>query len=220
MATLRLFSSLMKGSEMSFDYEPEFQWQEDAACRFQPYTLFEIADKHSPISIGLSGTEIKELNDANFERAQEICNTCPVKGTCLETAEKEDFDWSVRGGLLPIRYNPVPQGRPEGTTRKEEYKTTKTIARGVKCRKGGHDEWQFQGGHRWRCIPCRDAYNAGRPRNPKPEAERFTRGVQCKFGHDDWVYVNKEKTKRRCYICRRDADALQAEKKRDAKLLP
>jgi hypothetical protein len=201
MATLRLFSSLMKGSEMSFDYEPEFQWQEDAACRFQPYTLFEIAGNDSKISEGLTEVEVKDLNDANFKRAKEICNTCPVWDMCYTTAELSDFDWSVRAGILPGRYNPNPKGRPpQGVPFK--------ASEDGRCSKG-HDAWKvYPDGHR-RCRTCKNLRdgvneNAWHPSPDKP----------CKRGHEGhWGTKASTKTLE-CKECRREDSSKGNEKRR------
>lgn len=190
---LRMVSAYAKGSETPFSTEKPYNWREDAACEFQPPELFEIADRFSPISKGLSlevdpreegsnridvGKAIKDLNADNFKRAQEICGTCPVWHSCYAEADVEDFQWTVRAGILPTKYNPVHQGRPV-----DDYK---------ECPKG-HSKKRRSDGKGWYCQPCinekaveRRKKNGSPP--PIQPREKFSRGKLCKKGeHDLWM---------------------------------
>lgn len=103
-------------------HHPEYIWQDDAACAFQPSTLFEVAEEGSEIAKGLSPAEISDLNSANFERAGEICASCPVFDECAEDMTTGDFLYVFRAGHAPDLFiddrslTPrKPVGRPKGS---------------------------------------------------------------------------------------------------------
>lgn len=152
---------MTKGSEFQWDHDSEFQWQEDAACRFQPYTLFEIASPEDAIAEGLDVNEIKDLNDANFKRAGEICSTCPVFSECDTSASKADFAWTFRAGKVPSNFNPNLAGRPASEhvvslVRPKNYKKRNNPHK--PCRNCGVKEWyekkKSNGSIVYRCHNC------------------------------------------------------------------
>ena len=211
MTQMSLMNFFKKGAEAPFEHEAEFKWQEDAACRFQPHTLFEIASKDSPIAYGLTVNEIKDLNEANFDRAKEICNTCPVFDLCYTSAEESDFDWTVRAGILPVKYNSTPQGRPlKGDP--------------SKCPKG-HSNWKLRPGEHGgrRCITCHSEASRLRRREKNPEGIDPTkpslvgtaRGKLCKYNHDSWV-KRKGDYGYDCLTCRRERNLRNQQARREA----
>lgn len=194
---LRMVSAYSKGSELQFEHDRPWHWKDDAACAFQPPSLFELASFDSPIAEGIAlevdpseenpreidaKKAIKDLNAANFERAIEICNTCPVLRQCKEDAEPEDFYWTVRAGLMPALYNPTGQGRPSLADLESRS-----------CPEG-HPMHRVSG--RWRCKACNNAKAEAKRREdgvqPAVRRETVARGKKCGKGlHDEWVMTNQ-----------------------------
>lgn len=195
MAGMSILNMLKKGSEMPFDHDSEFMWQEDAACRFQPYTLFQIASLEDAIAEGLTESEIKDLNEANLTRAKEICNTCPVWDECYTSADPSDFDWTMRAGIMPTRLNLTLQGRPR-KPKAVKGGFQKVVDITQPCLRG-HFEWvERSDGHGHRCRGCR------RDPNAKPRKEIETNHERpCPEGHFDWRLVQRAGRKDR-YLCR------------------
>lgn len=212
MAQMSMLNILKKGSEMPFDHEPEFRWQEDAACRFQPYTLFEIASLDSAISEGLNVNEIKDLNNTNLSRAQEICNTCPVWDMCYTTARSEDFEFTMRAGIFPTRLNATKQGRPSGAALRSSGKPV--IARGKVCNKCQHDDWITDGkvkgtdADKYRCRICRNARRSG----GTPPRKFNDPSQVCDGGHDlsNW-HRRSDQDGWRCLECDRNKSRARRE---------
>lgn len=197
---LRMVSAYSKGSELQFEHDRPWHWKDDAACAFQPSSLFELADTFSPISEGIvpSGDDpvpaIKDLNTVNFERALEICASCPVLNQCEEDAEPGDFRWTVRAGRLPVAYNAALAGRP--------VVTSKTCGEGHEMTK--------RPGNGWYCLPCQNekakARRRGEGSGPRKPKKIFSRGKLCRKGeHDSW-FVNAS-GKNACHPCKVRADA-------------
>lgn len=127
-----------------WETEKAWIWQDDAACAFQPPTLFEVAFEGDPVAEGLAVNEIKDLNAANLEAAKKICDSCPVRHLCYSNSSEDDFQFTMRAGIMPLRYNETPQGRP----RKDAEPAPKVDA----CKRG-HEDWTTKNGRR-RCRTC------------------------------------------------------------------
>lgn len=208
----------IRRAHIQTELEPEFQWQEDAACRFQPHTLFEIASADDAIAEGIvpdgndPQNELTDLNVANFERAVQICNTCPVKQTCLDEANPDDFLWTIRGGKLPINFNPNKQGRPPG-------RYGKVGPNGVRiCKNCGEEQAGVKPNGGLFCKPCKytRTNEAARKRRAAGgekkgrTAKIVKRGRLCKNNHDEWTErpSRGRAVKFECYRCRRDRDTI------------
>lgn len=84
----------------------EYVWTDDANCQGSDPTLFQVSQfgdpevshipKENPYLLG-------KYNRDKIELAKSICEGCPVRATCLETASTSDLHWSVRGGQTPKR---------------------------------------------------------------------------------------------------------------------
>lgn len=205
---LRQAHSYYKSSEADFETEKAWIWQDDAACAFLPPTMFEVAFMGDPIAEGLTEEELKDLNSANLEAAAKVCSTCPMKGACAETASPEDFKFTMRAGKMPTSFSPAKRGRPA----KE------------RCPKDHDPNWGFKSGTKYRtCLTCRaeqaHARNIARRANsPKVELVKGeSRGVTCKFNHDEWVKDHSNGGRWwRCVPCRRERNKRNARKRREA----
>lgn len=76
-------------------------WHEEAACSTYDWYLFELIDYDNSIAAGLSFAQLWSFNQRNHELGRSICETCPVKATCLKEAGHEDTRWTMRGGEGP-----------------------------------------------------------------------------------------------------------------------
>lgn len=220
---LRMVSAYSKGSEMQFGHERPYHWKEDAACAFQPYSLFELASFDSPISDGISlevdpseenpkeldkMQAIRDLNADNFKKAQEICNSCPVWHECYQDAQEDDFEWTVRAGILPTKYNPTRQGRPRKADKYDEH--------GVPlCKKCGTPKEGIRSDRGRFCKPCKSQQTMEAARlkraassKPRPTTELFELGKKCGSGHDEWALRSKKKPDGPfyCMPCKRKND--------------
>lgn len=128
---------------MDYESEPEYIWQDDAACAFQPHTLFEVATVESRISEGLTELEILDLNKANFVRAKEICDSCPVLAECEAATTGADRKHTFRAGVYPTSLSFNSRGRP-----KKEKKDLDS-----ECPKG-HRDYAYDGRGKLYCMEC------------------------------------------------------------------
>lgn len=155
--------------------EVQYIWQDDAACLFSPPELFEY--------------EV----DRDYSEARKDCNKCPVWHLCYQTAEPEDFQWTMRAGVEPWGNSAPPlKAEPREYVREREV-----VSRGKECQKG-HDQWVARGDGNYRCKPCQKANNLkqnekrkGERTGPTRTREGFSRGKQCQYGHDSWFVRNK-----------------------------
>lgn len=202
MVRMDFLTMMTKGSEFQWDHDSEFQWQEDAACRFQPYTLFEIASSGDAIAEGLNDSEIKDLNSANFERAGEICSTCPVFAECRDNATVEDFYFTFRAGRIPVGFNPNPKGRPlKGDAVASRPDGT------APCVTCGEFQWLLRKdrGHYY-CGNCESIRRKAQRAGNKPERVRQAIDPEkpCKNGHLEWTERKDLPGHYYCRGCRRD----------------
>jgi hypothetical protein len=84
----------------------EYVWTDDAACRDTNPELFQVSEATDPGLEGIGTQELRQYNLDKVEQAKQICESCPVKKTCLSRAEPTDLYWSVRGGETPTRLIP------------------------------------------------------------------------------------------------------------------
>lgn len=211
-------ATLLRDITATYQHDPEYIWQDDAACAFQPHTLFEVAREGDPITKGLTSlAEIQDLNETNLRAGQKICNTCPVWDLCYTSANPGgkgaigDFDYTMRAGIMPKRHNVTPLGRP---------------AKSQTCPKGHVDWGTDNNGHR-RCNTCtheRSVFQAERQKalraaegRTKRQLEGVQRGVECKYGHDQWKpRAAKQRGSWHCIPCKRASDAEYKRKVREA----
>lgn len=206
----------LKGREMPFDLDSEFMWQEDAACRFLPWSMFEIASSGDAIAEDMTEGEIKDLNATNFEAAKKACNKCPVFTECYTSADEADFEWTVRAGITPTRFNPTRQGRPKNPIsliRPKGYKKANNPHR--PCRKCNEMDWYKKvkpsGNIVYRCAEC--------DRRRKGATKRIPIDVTApclKCGELDWgVRRDGEREYPACKACMRDKKNRAYWKKKD-----
>lgn len=210
MVTMDFFTVLKKGTEMQFDHESAYTWQEDAACRFLPWSMFEIASRDSKISEGMTEKEIKDLNATNFKAADKACGKCPVIADCYSSTEDGDHLYTFRAGIVPLNFNPTPQGRPSGATTGGG-----SLQLGRDCKKCSNDDWYSRGKEkngkiRYNCRVCKNA-----ARRESTERRQYVNPEEpCKNGHAASEWVKSEKSSWRCRGCiREDSRAYRAKVK-------
>lgn len=76
---------------------PSESWRHRAACAGMDPRIFEVADLDTHPDLDYS--VIKEINKANRKVAMAVCDGCPVKTECLDSATHEDRKHTIRGGL-------------------------------------------------------------------------------------------------------------------------
>lgn len=118
-------------------------WQQEAACQGADVNLFILVDLDHPEGLLRDVNARKALTVSNFEKAGELCDGCPVRAACLESASEEDLEWTFRAGLYPKRFSAVKAGRPRGDAREGETGKFK----GCKA----HDNKGSDG----RCLTCK-----------------------------------------------------------------
>lgn len=199
MAGISAVGRLIKGAEMSFDHDSEFMWQEDAACRFMPYTMFEVASHTDAIAEGMDTVEIKELNATNFSAAKKVCDKCPVQTECLESATEGDLNWTMRAGRMPARLNLTAVGRPaKGSPEsKPPY-----------CTRCGEDDLHYVAKqNRWSCRECGRRANKD---SPTPSAPKLAGTGPCRIcGAEEFAVRLSSRDQspyRQCMPCKRRND--------------
>jgi len=78
-------------------------WRHLAACKGMPtedFMCLRIGDKGTK-RFGKNTYRLRKFNLERLEKAQGICEGCPVKDLCLRDSNLADRHWSVRGGVLP-----------------------------------------------------------------------------------------------------------------------
>lgn len=177
----------------SWETEKAYIWQDDAACGFQPPTLFEIAREGDPIAEDLTPKELWDLNSTNLLAAKKICDGCPVLDQCLTSAHPEDFRYVMRAGIMPANFTPRGPGRPKGVKNRKVNSPDKPCKNGHELR-----HWKERSDTRnWECRQCI------RERNGHREMEPLS--PLCPQGHEDWAY-RKSNGRRYCKTCNREAN--------------
>lgn len=98
--TGRLMDTLRSSWSPFGDSAHEYVWQDDALCDGME-EIFEVAFRGEPLTAGLNNEEIDQLNLDNYEFAKSICDGCPVRASCLSSADESDRYWTTRGGEMP-----------------------------------------------------------------------------------------------------------------------
>ena len=180
--------------------DPEYIWQDDAACAFTDPLTFEPALMDSERARGMSEDERTSLNESNFKKAAALCARCPVLETCEAEATSADFEWTFRAGKLPKSYRPAKRGRP----RKSEVKTFGPDL-GV-CRYGHKGMYKVTHGTKRECTECLRLKSAKRRREGgvKTRAQHLkevTTSTVCRNGHVGKFKFYGKKKVRRCSEC-------------------
>jgi hypothetical protein len=196
MAQLHAMTALKKGSEFQWMTDVAYIWQDDAACAFHPYSMFEVAFQGDPVAEGLTVNEIHDLNQANLEAAQKVCNTCPVRDLCYSSARPEDFNDTMRAGIMPTRFNMTPHGRPKAAPAKLlKNDPTEPCA-------SGHNEWRKrpEGKDSWYCQGCK------REQRGAAKQTKMTGENPCVNGHEPELQKQDKAGYWRCGECKRARD--------------
>jgi len=199
-----------------YDWEVDtWIWQDEAACAFSPSSLFDVAFPGDAVAEGLTSVEIRDLNDTNMAAAKKICDSCPMWHLCYSSASPEDFEWSMRAGIMP----PIPfgnKGRPLGPTAgpkpSEDPEDT--------CSEG-HNDWQPRSNGSRYCRVCSSEYQKKwrnkQAKKPRPKRVPFSRGIRCSKNHDEWVArTDRGSTGYVCRPCKAERDLASVQKKRAA----
>ena len=123
-------------------------WWEDASCLTSPAEIFE-----ARLDGGLNGAktkqEVVQEEQEKFNRAQQICNDCPVWHLCYQKASPDDFFYTMRAGIEPGQFKTYKeQGRVN-------YRSGQSLEDKNTC-KQGHNNWKVWGKKRPRrkCVDC------------------------------------------------------------------
>ena len=57
---------------------------------------------------------------SDVELAKSMCQSCPIRAACLESAIERREPWGVWGGQLLLQGAVIPRKRPRGRPRKNE----------------------------------------------------------------------------------------------------
>jgi WhiB family transcriptional regulator, redox-sensing transcriptional regulator len=89
-----------------------------------------VLDTYTAVSDGEVGRELPCLSNdpelffaespADVELAKKLCQTCPVRESCLQAALERREPWGVWGGELFQQGAIIPRKRPRGRPRKSE----------------------------------------------------------------------------------------------------
>lgn len=192
MARMQVLTELTKGSEFPW-MNDSYIWQDDAACAFQPPTLFEIARWGDPVTEGLEAGQLHSLNVENLKAAKKVCDSCPVWHECYSSADPTDFRETMRAGIMPINFQVAPQGRPANDPTKP-------------CQ-GGHplESWRLRKNrNQWYCKDC---HREGSTRGKKGGRRKNDPTQPCRNGHELRHWKRHNKTKNggwECSQCIRD----------------
>lgn len=127
--------AIRKVNYSSIETPKASSWMESAACGAADPEDFEpVYNRNSD-----------EENEARFERARKICDSCPVITQCEENSSITDKWYTFRAGQEPGQY--VHHKKSKKIT----YLTRSTSPEG-KC-KHGHNDWVMWGG-RPKCRTC------------------------------------------------------------------
>lgn len=84
-------------------------WQASASCADLDPKYFEFTQKGDPgftkeKNLARKGEAmgVVRSNEIRLKKGQKVCDHCPVRGQCLDTATPVDKFWTIRGGLLPV----------------------------------------------------------------------------------------------------------------------
>lgn len=127
--------------------DPEYIWQDDAACAFEDPDTFDLIDQFHPKGKGIGHNAIRYMNKKNFEKAAKICGKCPVVESCTESMTDSDREWVFRAGRIPDRYSDTPLGRPKKGDKREGETAFRTCDAGHKRKVGVK-----------RCKECKTEY--------------------------------------------------------------
>lgn len=211
--------------------EPEYIWQDDAACAFWPATLFDLISTDDPIARDIEGSkfkveeEVRQLNIANFEKAGEICASCPVLEQCKAETTTGDRAWVFRAGMWPTKFTGKRRGRPRSKTPRPEPKAPNPNrnlpVEERTCRRGhkGYMRLKPDG----KGTVCRECHNLRerqrRLRNgSKPRTRNLVPGmdnVTCDKGHTG-QWMARSDGYLECFDCRAARQAIYDEKKRQS----
>lgn len=194
MNTLRVPNIRVESDLSPIDSEPEYIWQDDAACAFFPPSMFELADSDSQIAEGMAEHEIKDLNSTNFEAAKKVCDRCPVWHLCYQEAQPSDFGTTMRAGIIPLRHTPVPRGRPATVRAPQPGVRGKPDPTKPCGRDHDIESWRKRADsiNSWYCKDCKreDARAKGGVASTK--VAKIDPSQPCRHGHGpDWGSNNK-----------------------------
>lgn len=160
-------------------------WKGKAACIGQSQ-LFDVADSRGDRD-PLSGLKWKAYDREKFDKAIAICRTCPVQQECGDTAQPEDWQWTVRAGKMPAAFNTRGRGRPS---------INPAPISDDMCGRGHTGRMRITAKGR-RCYACEDESRQSK-RKPKPVELKN----ECSNGHKG-MYERDNRGVRFCRGCRR-----------------
>lgn len=133
---------------------PYEEWRDDALCQSLPAEWFELSDQLMD-GVGEAPEEQHQL----ISNGLKVCNSCPVKRSCLVNSNEDDRKWTTRGGQPPEGLFPVTGGGSHG-------KPVQTFTRDKVCGRG-HNRWAKRSSGKVYCATCKQINEANRVRPPR-----------------------------------------------------
>lgn len=160
----------------------------ETPCKGKP-ELFDLTERESNFRRDIKSVEerdraIRSHNKSKFAAALVLCESCPVKMECKETASIEDSTWTVRGGVLPSAFKFRGRGRPRTNNSNVDIANKE-------CSRGHVGYYRKRSNDGYRCMKCRQERE--RPVvNPK-EKITYLPGT-CSRGHVDKFRARKARS--------------------------
>ena len=162
-------------------------WLSRAACKGSDPGLFTVKDlRLQPGEEGVN-TKPRLAERKKFKAAIKICRSCPVQQECGESAEPEDFHWTVRAAKMPGAFNVRGPGRPPS------FPTS-----GLVCDKGHVGRSVMTARNRLRCYACEEE----RKSNPVEPKNVCVNGHVGMYEREKYVLPGRKTGKRYCRACK------------------
>lgn len=87
--------------------------------QFEPHQLALTARESKDLPCRIQPSLFFAELPAEVERAKALCQECPLREMCLQTAIEAREPWGVWGGELIERGQIIPRKRPRGRPRKD-----------------------------------------------------------------------------------------------------
>ena len=169
----------------------DLDWLGRAACKGSDPNLFTVKDLR--LQPGETGLEAKQklAENEKFKRAIKVCRNCTVQQECGESAEPEDFQWTVRAGKMPGAFNTRGRGRPQATLAPVGDNT---------CKNGHYGRLAKRSAGGYRCYDCENEAKEPKPVELKEECENGHVGM---YEREKYIAPGRKQGKRFCRGCKR-----------------
>lgn len=156
---------LLKRAEGKLGMKKQSDWLQSAACAGKS-EMFTVRDLQLGNGEPYSEAKHKLAENQKFKDAIRICQSCPVQQQCGETAEPEDWRWTVRAGRMPAVFKTRSRGWP-----------SKRQASSNTC-SHGHVGRMVEDSNGRRCLECKRLWNENQRRS-EGQKKRQGRKTEC-----------------------------------------